>query len=448
MFTTILFVILFFAIPTFLILLYKANGISLFDLSLITVIFWMYLVFSYIGIIILYFGLDSYRYALGVNDQTIIWHMFMYTSTAYITFMLVYLLGYKLFKKNEEKLFLVHDLTRKNYNKICALLIICLVVFAIYLLQLPHIPIFSALLGASTLEISQYRSQATNGFAGKIYYYRLFFSTGLEIVSFTLFSMILTTKSKTKSLYIMFYISLLFSIFSCIYSGQKAPLIWYLLSLFFVYLLSLNKKINIRTVLKIFIVVFVSIISLYRIFMNTEGVKLSETIISVLSRTFCGQLSAGYYYLEIFPDKVDFLYGKSLPNPGGVFPWDYYNLTVEVMNYKFHTLSQQGIIGTAPTGFWAESYVNFGFLGILIFGIYLAVLTLIIQILFESIRLTSFSIAAYVWFCMEMKNIALTGVSEFLLNIDILFVIGIFIFLKMKINSKGLYLKKENEGIV
>ena len=81
---------------------------------------------------------------------------------------------------------------------------------------------------------------------------------------------------------------------------------------------------------------------------------------SGISRITTGQMSGLYHYLDIIPDQVDYLLGRSLPNPRGIFPWEHYRLTVEVMNIVHKGLAEQGIVGSMPTFFWGEMYANFG----------------------------------------------------------------------------------------
>src|SRR5690606_21203802 len=90
---------------------------------------------------------------------------------------------------------------------------------------------------------------------------------------------------------------------------------------------------------------------------------------AISSRTLTGQISPAYFYMKMFPEHEGFLLGRSFPNPKGIFPWEPYPVTVEVMNFMNPKIIGTGVVGSAPTVFWADMYANFSFGGILLSSI-------------------------------------------------------------------------------
>lgn len=136
------------------------------------------------------------------------------------------------------------------------------------------------------------------------------------------------------------------------------------------------------------------------------------------SRITMGQMGGLYHYLIIFPDQVDYLFGRSFPNPGGIFPWEPYRLTVEVMNIVNPRLAELGIVGSMPTFFWGEMYANFGYLGILIPPFFVGYVVYAINVLIFRLPMSPLTLAIFVWALLHIKNISGTGLSGYIINIS------------------------------
>ena len=78
----VLFVFSYLMFPFIIYLLMKANGLSIFKLTIPSfVILWMF-VSAYIGTIVLYFGWDDYRYASGVTSMAVFLLVFCFSILA------------------------------------------------------------------------------------------------------------------------------------------------------------------------------------------------------------------------------------------------------------------------------------------------------------------------------------------------------------------------------
>lgn len=398
---------------------------------LFPIVVWMYYISAYIGILPLYFGWDKYRAAIGINDKEIILKLLFYSGTSIILISVFYIINKELINS----LFLkykrltinnkVIPLTKSKEKLILILFFICSLIFIVYLSSIPEIPLFAQIKGSTSWDIKRYRSLATTDFGGKLYIYTIFFKTLYLFICFALFSNYLVKRNR-RSL-ILFTLVFLANVFSAIYATQKAPFVWLLIGLILVYLISLNKKIKVNHVLFFGTTAVLVLFFSYKYFMNLQDRSAAEIFTSILSRAFTGQISPAYYYLELFPNQIGFLHGQSLPNPGGIFPWEHYRLTVEVMNIKFQNLASLDIVGSAPTAFWGESYANFGFLGIIIGSIYIGLILAITQIVFSITSKDPVNIAIYVLLILEFKDISTTGISNFIFNIDIIVILTLFL---------------------
>ncbi|MFD1707475.1 O-antigen polymerase [Siminovitchia sediminis] len=443
---SILFILLFITVPFFLFTFLKLNNIDMFKPELFSITFWGYLFFAYIGIFPLYFGWDKYRVAAGITDKSIILFILIYSASAFVIISITYVVFMKVFKKfgqrinkfNSFKSWLPLNVYQSNF--ILLLLIFSTVVFMIYLFKIPEIPIFAQIKGYSTLEIKQFRSLATNDFSGSYYLYKLFFDTVYTLVCLSLFANYLV--KRTNSSLRIFLISFFLSSFAAIYSTQKAPFIWLLIALLLTYLITLSRKISLKYIFRIGLAAIIFLFFFYRTFMGLQDRGALEVFGSMLSRAITGQISPAYYYLELFPKVVNYLHGTSFPNPNGIFPFEHYRLTVEVMNMKFSNLSDLGIVGSAPTAFWGEAFANFGYLGIIVSSFYIGILLTIVHLVFLHSKKSVFNIAVYVWMILEFNKLSSTGISNFIFNLNIISVLLIWLtfnyitFHRLKFKSK------------
>jgi hypothetical protein len=165
--------------------------------------------------------------------------------------------------------------------------------------------------------------------------------------------------------------------------------------------------------------------------MNSED--LLSAFLSVFSRSFTGQITPAYFYLQYFPGVKDFLLGGTFPNPGGILPFMPFAYTVELMNWVFPDLAATGVVGSMPTVFWCESYANFGILGIPVIAMIVGILLTAISRIITLVKWSPVSIGLGVWVILHYKDLSGTGFSGFFVDAS-LFVMFIYLFL---INSLG-----------
>ncbi|MBM7661615.1 oligosaccharide repeat unit polymerase [Bacillus mesophilus] len=417
---SLLFIFGFFLILFILFILTIKSNINLLIPTIPSVFIWSYIVFAYIGIMPLFFFWNDYRYAIGINDQEKILMLWGYSSLSILIvtsvfFFMSNVLNIKLVRNYKDSKVV---LNRRARLGMYFLFILSLGVLFSYISQIPAIPLIEQFKGATSEELAKFRSMATNAFSGGLHWYRLFYSSVLTFISYYAFSLVI--KEKTIVNWTFFLMTFLVTSFASLMSTAKAPFIWYVMGLVIVYLISKRKVIGIKAILLIGGIASISLIIMYKKFMGLDDRPLSDIFMTIFSRTFTGQISPAYFYIEMFPNYEDFLLGKSLPNIGGIFPYEPYRITVEVMNYMHPTLSEKGVVGSAPTVFWAEMYANFGFAGIVITSLVVGVLLYLLQFIIFKLSFNPITVAYVTFLILKFKDLALTGFGRFIFDIDII----------------------------
>jgi hypothetical protein len=441
-----MFVLNFIMVIVLTLYLAKKSDVNLFIPTIPSIFIWSYLMFSYIGILPLFFFWNEYRYALGINDQEKVLVLWGFSSVALLLVVVVFFLINKVFKLRLKTSYLDYkDIKPTGLLASFALwgvLLVTVFMTYLYISKIPYIPIIEELKGASAEDLARYRSMATNNFQGKLYWYRLFYSSLLTFVSFAYFSTFLKKPSKINAA--VFFSTFGLSIFTTLMTTQKAPLFWYIVGLVIVYLITKQKVVNFKVLLFTGLFSFTGLILMYQFFMGMRGRSIFDITKAITSRAFTGQIAPAYFYLDIFPQKLEYLFGRSFPNPRGIFPWDTYSLSVEIMNYMHPDLAAKGIVGSAPTVFWAEMYANLGAGGIIISAIIVGVILYLIQYALFKIELNPITIAYTAWMILYFKDLSFTGLSSFVLDIDFMAVTFIVVILLVLNRFKDIkdYIKK------
>ena len=167
-----------------------------------------------------------------------------------------------------------------------------------------------------------------------------------------------------------------------------------------------------------------------------------RAVLNIFSRAFGGSIQPAYHYLEIFPEKKEFLLGLSFPNPGGVFPHQPYALATEVSSWVKPGLAEEGIVGSMPTVFWGEAYANFSYIGLVFIPFIIGFLLFSIDIIASKLIDTPFKIGFYVWLLLHFKNLSVSGFSGYIIDSDLIalsfiFITGTALSNGMKIKVKG-----------
>jgi len=225
---------------------------------------------------------------------------------------------------------------------------------------------------------------------------------------------------------VFFAIAFLITTFSMVMSIEKGPLAYFLISLYLVYILSLRGGyISVNSFIPVCVVIICFLMIFYIVFMGSNSPV--EAVFNMFSRALTGQIQPGYHYLEFFPAHHGYLFGRSFPNPGGLLPFENYQLTLEIHKWHSPELYKTGIIGSMPAVYWAEMYANFGDIGIIIPPFFIGFLLFLLNSLFIRFESTPISIALLVWMAMHYKNVSGSSLSDYFFDSYLFFTLIVFL---------------------
>ena len=175
-----------------------------------------------------------------------------------------------------------------------------------------------------------------------------------------------------------------------------------------------------------------TLIFFYIYFMGSRSPFLA--LKSIASRAFSGGVQGAYHYLEFFPAHQGFLMGQSLPNPGGIFPFEPYRLAVEVMAWRFPEFAQSGVVASSPTVYWGEAFANWGFVGVALVPFFVGICIYVVNLIVLRLENNPLKVALLVWLILHYKDLAVTGFSKFIFDFR-LFVVFFVVFFIISIPS-------------
>lgn len=422
---TLVFLMFFFVVPAFSFLQLKLAGEKINQVSIVNVTAVSLIMFSFIGTFVLFFQLDEYRYVTGVQDRTLVFLVLFYSSVNIIFFLIGVIFVRKFIGLNSIKYRScdIESLESPQIIFLILMFVFCVTVLFNYLNKIDEIALIVALSGDISAA-NEARSSMGNSFSGDYHWYKLIMHDLGKFLTFTFFALWLKVR-KSYAL-IMFFLTLFYSCFVSVMAIEKAPLAWLFIGLFMVYFLVRSDGVIPFRKLLYFSLVIVSMLSAsYIYFMGSEN--LGSALWSVFSRALSGSITPAYFYLEFFPDHQDYLLGRTFPNPGGIFPYEPYRYTVEVMNWVFPSLIESGVVGTMPTVFWGETYANFGPLGIPVVAFMMGSFVALISYFVSIIQLNPLTIGFLVWLILIVKDLSITGFSIYFYNIYMIFISFAFI---------------------
>lgn len=428
----ILFIVIYLLLPIIWIKMINIAGIRLFRISIPGILMFSIFLFQYVGFPILFYELNDYR-AQTINDQNIIWQVFAWSSFTITLLITGFIFARKTFgpiHKNQSfnsfGLSPQHSVFQE-YIITILLFISGFIVLILYIrkIEFSNLAISVAIgLIDSNLSSEVLRSSMGNNFDGKYHWYRFFMRDITQIATLTLFGGYLLTPRLNRLLILI--IAFLVTAFSMLISTEKGPIMWFLISMLMVYLII--KKAG-YIPFKWFIIgspLLLLIIGIFYIhLMNSPSIY--SGIQSALSRITTGQIAGLYHYIIIFPEKIEYLLGRTFPNPGGIFPWKPFPITVAVMDIVHPENIEFGIVGSMPTFFWGEMYANFGYLGIIFPPFFLGIFLYWFNLQLFRLSMSPITIAVFIWFVQHFKFISETGLSEYIINVTGSMILLIFI---------------------
>lgn len=434
----ILFSILFVLVPYMAIALLSCADISLRRFSIPSLFIIFYLLYSYIGIFILYFGWNSYVVSLGVVDKTVVFKLFIYSSTALIMIICGFIYAHRVLQctANVNRCRVVARSNVRQRIFMFCLFLLCTLVLLAYLQQIQTIAIFSIFNGNSK-EAYLIRSQMGNDFAGKYWRYEFFFHFLLNYCVVYFFADYLIMRNRVA--FLLFLVMFLVASFTAIMAIEKGPFVNLLLLLYLAYVIYTGGKYWQSASKYVFIATMSILVIFYLNFMNAPDIVTALN--EIVTRIFTGQISPAYFYIDWFPRHMEFLFGRSFPNPGGLLPFQPFPLTTMMSTIIFPEHFLKGVIGSAPTVFWAEMYANFGIVGVIFSSFLVGVWLVVISHFLSRYPLTPITIATISILAMHYRTLTGTSFSNYIFDVKLFIIVAItFMVLSLKkgaIRSNG-----------
>jgi hypothetical protein len=326
-----------------------------------------YIMLVYIGSIIMNVYYIEYYYNIGNYERKdLLVYMWLYASAGLFLIPLGMFISNAMLKYSSKKEIAIFQntplyISKTDYNNI--LFMIFILIFFISVITLfvyrskigGYLPIEQLFFNSyDAKELALLRSDATNNFIGKYWLYMLF----IKKIPLLLLILVYFLKENSKKYRCFYYILLSYMVVVSVMDFQKAPLIKliFLLALLKIYK---DNYINKKFFLSILGISFGLIILMYIYFMGNTDKSFFEILAMPFERVFVGSI-APFYWWQLFQEKFGYLYGTSFPNPAGIFPFHWRRIEVEIMEFAKPELASLGIVGSKPTVFFANWFINFG----------------------------------------------------------------------------------------
>lgn len=263
-----------------------------------------------------------------------------------------------------------------------------------------ELPFVSLLFGSDSSFLSL-RQSAKFGFSGNVYVRNYLSVILTPLVSYVAFAYALLRPNLLRISW--FLLTVFVALLALTYSGEKAPVIVYFLTLFIVHGLA-RGRFNLKQ-LTLMVVVGISMIIL--LYLSTSGSVPLGFNIGPVGRLLFSQIAPLSLHFELFPQHMDFLKGASFPGwLSGLFGLEHLRsgrAVMEAFNARGVAAGEAGVLNTLFIG---EAWANFGWLGFLISPVIVGIVVQFLHNLFLSLPKSPAFIAAMAYF---MLNIPITG---------------------------------------
>jgi oligosaccharide repeat unit polymerase len=390
------------------------------------------LIFAYIGTVI-HMVIQGYY----TNNYYIV--QFLLSSSMLIVLPLGMIVAKKMTSHNsifEYNYNLDYKISEKMFYIFFGLFLLSIIIFFIFISKLEMLPIIAIFKGLGVSYASELRSASGNTFPGNYYRYAIF----MKDLPIYLMLILFFVRNISKRWSILFILVVLFNIFVAIFDIQKAPLM-IVFTLLFLSSLFYYKKINWKLTIFGGIGLSILVLLMYSFFLG-YGNNILVILEKLFSRIFFAQIDAFIYHQQ-YIDASGLLYGRSFPNPHGIFPFEHIQTTTEIYKFLHGNWHEGMLFGSFPSVFYADWYDNFGYIGA-IFSMFL----LGFMVNFLDIKMLSYInkyksiiiIALYVYFINFFSGYALTSYIGIIVDVHLVFPIVVALCL-FYINSY--FLKKE-----
>ena len=296
---------------------------------------------------------------------------------------------------------------------------------------------FASLLFGSDSSFLSLRQSAKFGFTGNVYVRNYLSVILAPLVSYVAFAYALLRPTPLRIIW--FLSTVLLALMASTYSGEKAPIIIYFLSLFIVHGL-VRGRFNMRQLMLMGGVGTALIALLY---LSTSGSVPLGLNIGPIGRLLFSQVAPLSLHFELFPQHLDFLRGASFPGwLSGLLGQEHLRsgrAVMEAFNARAIAAGEAGVLNTLFIG---EAWANFGWYGFLLSPVIVGVVVQFLHNLLLSLKKAPVFIAVMTYF---MFKIPVTGgFVDFLWNSGWVF---LFLLLTLSLFARPLFIGAKRSSL-
>ena len=291
--------------------------------------------------------------------------------------------------------------------------------FEIGFVNLPLIVSFTQGAIEASIARSQFGAELTH-----LRWYQLFMNDLLLIGALIIFVCVQNMSIHKAARYFISASLLLFVGTISIIGGMKSNFVFILLAFYLAKRLHEDGLVSLRNLIIPGLLGLASLFIGYFLFIGVNSPL--DAVRAIFSRTTTAQIETAYHHIDYIKQTGIFLMGQTFPNPKGIFPFEPISFTKELVVWV-HGDNPHGIVGSYPSFFWAELYVNFSTIGVIIGSILVGTYLGVLDHLFKPKETSPIGIALFVWLILHFKDFALTSFSQFIF--DTHFVIILLLFL-------------------
>ncbi|MEG0371691.1 MAG: O-antigen polymerase, partial [Clostridium sp.] len=296
-------------------------------------------------------------------------------------------------------------------------------------IKIGSIPLIDLALGRDGSHISTDRIAISTSKQMNPYIRNLVVLTFTPILSYLAYVYALSTKKKRW--YGLFSILFIASILIKTYNYAKSPLAFYIFAFVIIYIV-VRGSIPIKRLSAVIGICMFTILFMY--FKNGFGLsRMFDIYNGPLGRTFFTQVGTLFLHVDLFPQHLPFLEGRSFsPSILSLFTngWESFRSGFVTMHFYAPEKVYQGIAGVMNTLFVGEAYANFGMKGALASIVYVGVVIKSALLLLIKTKKTPINITIYIILTTLLVNATQGGFTDFVYNSSIIFSVGFILIIK------------------
>ena len=280
------------------------------------------------------------------------------------------------------------------------------------------------------------RREAASGFGGNVYVRNFLALILSQLVSYIAFAYLLMKKS---ILYLTWFgLTFVTAVMAVTYSGEKAPLLNYLIGLFLVF--GVSRSGFKKRYLAAIALVATTLIAVIYLSIGQLSLALNS---GPIGRILMTQIAGLPLYFDYFPQLEPFLRGASFPEwLSSLFGLEHVRPSRIVMTYVNPVGVAEGRAGVMNTLFIGEAWANFGWLGFFASPIIVGAVIQFLHNLFLSLPKAPIYLGTMVYFMLQVPITG--GFVDFLWNSGWLF---LFLLLSSSLFARPLLMGAKRSSL-